>query len=332
MTKRLITLAIELSANGEPPTEFRVFRAGVIETTKGLFKFSPESCARVLSAAAKWANEFPIDYEHASLGAQWAPDPAEAGKAAGWFRPAERDGELWATGVTWTARAAEKLRAREYRYMSPTFTADEDGSISELINVALTNLPATHGLDPLVASRGDAPKERTMKTLLSKLGLPETASEAEALVALTKLLELLAATGRATATEALGVIAGWRAAAEEAVSLRAKLAEQEKAAAARRVDELLAEAVRAGRLAPAHEPRMRELAGKHGVEALQSALSVLPVVAGQGSREPAASGSAAASVLSLTAEEREGCAKLGLDPVKYAEHKAASLARGTPAA
>src|SRR5690606_21758833 len=88
-------------------------------------------------------------------------DPAQAGKAAGWFELEVRNGELWAVNVRWTPPAAEALRRKEWRFMSPAFSTDDEGRITSLLNVALTNLPATRRLEPLMAASipalGDQP-------------------------------------------------------------------------------------------------------------------------------------------------------------------------------
>ena len=169
-----------------------------------------------------------------------------------------------------------------------------------------------------------------MKVLLAKLGLAETASEAEALVALSKFFDLLAATGKSSIPEALGVIAGWKAGAEKAAELATKLEELGRAELASKIDKLIGDAVQAGRLSPASEPKMRELA-KHGVEALEAALSVLPVTGKPANREQPPAPGASPEELALTAEEREGCKKIGLSLKDYAEHKAKKLAARTAA-
>jgi len=148
MSPRRITL--DVGATREPPSEFRIFRAGANPTTKGVLLFDEEAARSVMAAAREWGNDFPLDYQHGMV-AFLTPDPAASGAAAGWFAPEVRAGELWAANVRWTERAAGYLRAGEYRYISPTVTVAEDGRVLELINVALTNIPATKGLDPLVA-------------------------------------------------------------------------------------------------------------------------------------------------------------------------------------
>jgi hypothetical protein len=66
-----------------------------------------------------------------------------------------------------------------------------------------------------------------MKLLLAKLGLPETASEAEALAALSAQTDvqqrLLAVTGASTPHAALGVVQAWKDGSAAASALKAQL-------------------------------------------------------------------------------------------------------------
>ncbi|UZX16551.1 phage protease [Thermus sp. PS18] len=144
MTRHSLTLELPV---GEPPREFRIWPYGEIETTKGTFLFTREDAERVYQRWLDYGNRLSIDYEHQTF------HPVTNGPvpAAGWFSLEVREDGLWAVEVEWTSRAAELLRNREYRYFSPTFHVDEEGRIVELINLALTNLPATKRMEPLVA-------------------------------------------------------------------------------------------------------------------------------------------------------------------------------------
>ena len=83
--------------------------------------------------------EMAIDYEHQGRHAEKNGQPAPA---AGWIRELQaRAGALWAR-VQWTGRAAAMLKAREYRYLSPTFFHRPDGAVTCLVGAALTNTPA----------------------------------------------------------------------------------------------------------------------------------------------------------------------------------------------
>ncbi len=149
LTRRQL-LSIALTGD-EPPTEFRIFTAGAVETTKGVFTFDETSAKAVMAEYVTHGIDLMIDYDHASL-ASMTVDPAQAGKAAGWFNLEVRGGELWAVNVRWTPPAAEALRRKEWRFMSPAFGTDKDGRITDLLNVAITNLPATRKLQPLMAA------------------------------------------------------------------------------------------------------------------------------------------------------------------------------------
>lgn len=150
MALRPHKLSIALTGD-EPPTEFRIFTAGAVETTKGVFTFDEASAKSVMAEYQTHGIDLMIDYDHASL-ASVSLDPAQAGKAAGWFNLEVRGGELWAVNVRWTPPAADALRRKEWRFMSPAFGTDKDGRVTDLMNVAITNLPATRNLQPLMAA------------------------------------------------------------------------------------------------------------------------------------------------------------------------------------
>lgn len=182
-SRRQTTLSIVLSGE-EPPSEFRIFTAGTVDTVKGQFTFDEQAATSVMKEYVAHGIDLMIDYDHASLSSN-APIPAEAGKAAGWFNLEVRNGELWAVNVRWTPAAAQALKSKEWRFMSPAFDTDESGRVSSLLNVAITNLPATRNLQPLMAANatttlGD--KGMTLEEMMSvaeALGLPADATLAD---------------------------------------------------------------------------------------------------------------------------------------------------------
>jgi phage I-like protein len=163
--------SVRLDAEGkEPPKEFRIFAFGEVETSKGTFLFDQAAAQLVLAAYADQGNELCCDYEHGMAEAAEAmPRPA-----ACWFSLELRDDGLYATGCKWTPRAAKLLADGEYRYFSPWMEFDaETGRILRLLNLALTNIPATKSMQPLVAAsaRPAARDLRTPKAQLSSLAL-----------------------------------------------------------------------------------------------------------------------------------------------------------------
>ena len=278
----VVTLAhnvdLPFAAGKAPPSEFRIFAAGKIETTKGTFLFDAKAADLVMASARAWGNEYPIDYDHA-MGSFFALDPAESGKAAGWFKPELRNGELWATNVSWTPKATEKLTAREYRYHSPAFRIEEeDKRISELVNVGLTNLPATKNHPPLMASRAGEPgKESKMKTIAVALSLAAEATEAEVLAAVSALqsfaARVLSDVGAKTHAEALGILAGWKGNADQVAVLSRKVDEYRAKEVAAEIETMIAEGKTAGKITPSSEPAVRQLAKDHGPAALRGFLA-----------------------------------------------------------
>jgi hypothetical protein len=115
---------------------------------------------------------------------------------------ARSDG-LWACDVTWTEKARPLIEAREARYFSPVLFATAEGLVYELVNLALTNDPALHELEPLAASalsKGEPEMlTGTSGELLSKLavaaGLPANAPRAEVAARVEELLKLKAKLG-----------------------------------------------------------------------------------------------------------------------------------------
>lgn len=133
-----------------PPSEFRIWQFGKISTTKGEFLFDDAAGKSVLASFKQYGNRLTIDYEHMAV------DPnrrAGDGKCAGSFLLELRADGLYAVDVRWTPPAAQALAHREWLYFSPYFSAEEgSGRILDLINLALTNIPATRSMTPLVAA------------------------------------------------------------------------------------------------------------------------------------------------------------------------------------
>ena len=172
------------------PAEFTVIRFGRTEYTKGRddgsFQFDDKDADRIIADFAKRGKELVIDYDHATVNGGEAP-------AAGWIEKLEkRDGGLVAK-VSWTAKASERLGSREYRYHSPVIFFDpKTGRPASLHSVALTNHPAFHGYEPLVADDNKT-KENPMNEHLRKLaeslgiavpfadGAPDEAATAKAI-------------------------------------------------------------------------------------------------------------------------------------------------------
>jgi phage I-like protein len=264
LTEDTLALGFDMPA-GEPPQLFRLFPQGTTRTTKGDLLFDEQSATDVMAAMADHGkSDLPIDYQHGMLALLRTPD---SGKAAGWFKPAIIKGELWASDVQWTPSADKALRAREYRYHSPAVKFDrETRRVTKLINVALTNLHATKGLKPLVASEtttsapgSGATEAPTMsEKLFARLGAKD---EAEAIIMLAEheswTKGVLATLSCTKLDEAVPAIEQLQAQAGESVKLAEKIvtltAERDaltEADAERKQKALIAELSEAGKLPP----------------------------------------------------------------------------------
>lgn len=299
-----------------PPTEFKIFSFGQTGTSKGDFDFTDADADACMSVYADQGNRLTIDYEHMAL----ANPPVIAPAAASFVIEKRNDG-LWATDIHWSPKATEMLRNKEYLYFSPAFVADE-GHPKRLLNLALTNIPATKNMAPLVAA--NLIEEPMMKTVLSALQLKETANEAEALNAVVKLNDehrrLLSATGKDSIDEAIGAVVALKAQAERAEQLSAELSAVRAEKAQAEMQGLLDEAVKDGRVSPQKRASLEALYAESGIKALRTCLDMLPraaaVVLPPVEKAPAAAGQ------ELSAAELKVIKNTGLSPEKFIAHKA----------
>jgi phage I-like protein len=286
--KRTLNLAalssafVDLFGEGDAPKrEFRIFPRGIVASSKGEFLFDDQAAATVMAAAIEHGADVTVDYDHHTL----HTDRGVKAVSAGWFNPAVRDGELWATNVRWNEPALEHFAKKEYRYFSPLFDHDDKGRITNLINCALTNTPALHGLDALVAASATANKETDMTEeeklrariaelekenatlrvaggtvvalsamtgLASTAGIDEVRTTVGGLVTLrSKLFEL---TSKDSVPAALGTVEGWKREAGDAATLKREKEEIEQAGHKRDIDALLDKASTDGKITPAERP------------------------------------------------------------------------------
>jgi phage I-like protein len=93
-----------------------------------------------------------VDYEHQSM------FEGRKAEAAGWVSGVEREPGKLFTVVDWNDEAADQIRAKKYRFISPVWKMD--GTDKEtgkpvgplLLTMALTNRPFIEGMEPVVLS------------------------------------------------------------------------------------------------------------------------------------------------------------------------------------
>lgn len=333
MSVRRQALFLSLPGADKPlPTDLRLFRAGENTSEKGTYLFDNAAARAVLDNLNGRGVRLPFDYNH-GMTALFQLNPAEQAKAAGWFTLEVRNGELWAVNIEWTEEAADKIRKKEFAYFSPTFDHDEECRITMLVCVALTNTPALHGLDPLMAaiSAGTLQPEgaRGMdKRILAQLGLSENATVEQVLTALNENASLrsqvLSLTGKQTPAEALGIVHGWKENAEQNVKAQAELANLRKEKDERELSAALEEAKT--KIPPAKVEEFRKLGQTLGVAALRAMLSVIPDHPATQVATPGAEGTGAE--VALTPKELEVAKKNNIDPKAMLETKKKQIERG----
>lgn len=158
---------------------------------------------------------FGFDYEHQTLKAETNGQPAPRSGSGATFEWKWDEG-LFITDVAWTPKADRAIVDREFVYISPVIFFDPDtGEVFDIFNAALVNTPALLELPGLSLDDGCELAARVshaqhhffnqensmnlLQQLLARLGLQPTATESDALAALSAQLGA-AATAKATVT------------------------------------------------------------------------------------------------------------------------------------
>lgn len=158
------------------PEEIKILPLGHVQSQQGDFYVDDESVGLIRKQFKSRRLDLPIDYEHQTLKDMQAP-------AGGWIRDIYKGEDAVIAKVRWTDRAAEYLKNREYRYLSPVvLTRKSDKKVVALHSAALTNTPAIDGMFAIVNSMDLSDYEygeennMDLKKLAALLGLPESAT------------------------------------------------------------------------------------------------------------------------------------------------------------
>lgn len=128
---------------------------GDVESTAGSFVVDAESARLVVEAFDAHGADLPIDFEHQTLGGEYA-SPSGRAPAAGWIKRLEAvEGEGIVAVVNWTDEGSRMIVERSYRYLSPVaLIRRRDRKLVALHSAALTNKPAIVGMAALVNGAG----------------------------------------------------------------------------------------------------------------------------------------------------------------------------------
>lgn len=179
--------------SGVVPDWVHLLPIGTFTGRDGRGPYTNADAAKVIAAsiAHQRGADLPIDYDHQMVFARENGQPAIA---AGWIKELRVfPNGIWGR-VEWTAEAAQRIGARQYRYLSPMFTHDKGGAIIRLAGAGLVNMPNLE-LTSINSQQGTSMD--LIAQLRALLGLPESADEAAVLEAVKAMAELSAIVRRA---------------------------------------------------------------------------------------------------------------------------------------
>jgi len=302
------------------PNEICLFKPGITATKKGNFLFDEEAAESVLSSFLDdGMDRLPFDAAHGMLIKGGAVDQH---KALGWFVPVVKEDienggglALFASDIQWTDAGIDALKAREFRFFSPAITFNSDTCrVTKLINVALTNIPATKNQRPLVLDASEAEQtnndEESMKVLLDTLGASDETGAVAKVSDLQTFQSAILSALDCSESDAAEKIASLSTIAIEATAQLETL-KTERAAEAKtaKLDALTKD----GKLPPAQ----REFAEALSSEQLDSFVATLSSVVPSQIQEPAGSG----TVETLSADEKAACRALNISEDQFLEEK-----------
>lgn len=152
--KPLETFELTAPEEGANQSWIQVAKVGsFVHMEQGKVEITPVMLNEMVENAKQF-NAAPIDYDHLSLKPKKDRRPEDC-EAAGWttdqYELRDSGNTLWAM-IDWTLEAAQKIRAKKFRYFSPTyaknyFSHDNGKPIgARLLGGGLTNYPFLQGM------------------------------------------------------------------------------------------------------------------------------------------------------------------------------------------
>lgn len=186
MIEQIVMSADGIEVQDGVPKEIKILPLGVVKSRKGTFLVDDESAEMILRSFNERQLDLVVDYEHQTMLNMQAP-------AGGWIRKLRKGKDAIIADVEWTDKAAQYLKNKEYRYLSPVIRVRKDRRVTAIHSVALTNVPAIDGMFAMCSDAGldDFVKEDKMelKELAAILGLPEDATEEQVRSALKSAVQ-----------------------------------------------------------------------------------------------------------------------------------------------
>lgn len=316
LTKQNIRHQIALNNEGGAPGAIQLIPANRVIGRDGRWWVN-DNPQRILDAFTAYDGPIVIDYEHANWVLDGQPTPA-----AGWINTLEiRDGEIWGL-VEWTEKAATMIVAREYRFISPVFSHDENNSIHALLGAGLTNQP---NLKMTALNRRDQPSthdqmettgmDKTQRIALCKsLGLADEASNEAIMTAINKLKDdRTVALNKASTPDQSKFVprADYDAVNSKLTTAMNTISAHATVDAEAAVDA----AITAGKIAPAsRDYHVAACKAEGGLESFNTMVGASPQLAMNEQGDANSQGTDTELSVSLNREQLKICEQLNLDP------------------
>lgn len=265
--------------------------------------------------------DLPVDVEHST---ELKAPQGEPAPAVGWVKElSDRQGEIWGR-VEWTESGMNMIGGKAYRYLSPVIIYNRStGVIVGLTSVGLTNRPNLNL--PALNHNGwsDPSKEEPimLKAVLTALGLPEDATEADVIAKIKALKSDLASANNSAENPSLAKFVP--RADYDAALTRATNAEQSMQAITNQqletsIGVAINQALKDGKITPAtvdyHQAQCRQEGGLERFAAFCQAAPVIGGVSGLDGKAPGDNGTA------MNSEELKVAAMFGNSAADLAKY------------
>jgi phage I-like protein len=297
--------------SGPLPSSIELIPAGTLIQGRDGRKWKNSQPHKVALNSMARLSRLVIDENHAT---DLAAPKGGASPAMGWMTNL-RAGEGGAihADVEWTKRGEQAVLNREYSFISPVFLHDEQGEITVVLRAALTNSPNLQlpALNSEKNSELSHYQEDSMnKELCAALGLSETATEAEIIVAIKALNAAKPGTTQTQTDTSKVDLAAYAPRADlnameaRAVAAEKQLAELNAAGLKHEAEAAVDEAIRNRKIAPASRVEYLALcASKEGLESFKKIIAASPAIISAETQAPEGTPPAAGGGAALNAEE-----------------------------
>ncbi|OEE50471.1 phage protease [Vibrio anguillarum] len=221
---------------------------------------------------ASFVKKLPFDVEHST---QLKAPKGEPAPAVGWIVKLEiRDGEIWGL-IEWNEDGQQLIDKKNYAYYSPAFAHTQQGVVANIESAGLTNDPNL-GV-PALNRKEDLPMPLP-KQLTDALGLQETATEQDAVTAITNLKEeKMVALNRAEKFDLNTSVPKetYDVALNRAIKAEAAVQQIED----QKMEALVQAAIDDGKIAPANKDMFVAMCRSQGAEQFTAFVSTAPAIA-----------------------------------------------------